>query len=183
METEAANLDVTQQRARIVTTGIGSNGKSRVVSDELGAVRFIAPVVTSTILWETTSVPVIVGVDEGPSQDRYIPVEGGLRVFHVSFAPDNMVDAAARHELNDVTGLEQTSEDRAVGFHTTPTVDVLTVVTGELYCLLDEGEVLLRAGDTLVQRATTHSWSNRTDQIVLAVAVMVSARDADGRKV
>jgi mannose-6-phosphate isomerase-like protein (cupin superfamily) len=177
------SLDVTGHQARVVTTGVDATGRSRVVSDELGPVRFPAPVATSTIVWETTSVPVILGKDVGPSQDWYLPKVGGLRVFHIAFAPDASIDAEARHEHLNATSLEQTSQDRPLGFHTTPTVDVLTVISGELYCLLDDAEVLLRQGDTLVQRGTAHSWSNRTDQIVLAVATMVSAEDASGREV
>lgn len=173
--------DVMQHQARVVTTGIDTNGRSRVISDELGPVRFPAPVATSTIVWETTSVPVILGADDGPSAEWYLPKVGGLRVFHVAFAPDASIDSGARHEHLKATTLEQASNDRPLGFHTTPTVDVLTVISGELYCLLDDTEVLLRQGDTLVQRATAHSWSNRTDQIVLAVATMVSAEDAAGR--
>ena len=168
-------------RARVVVTGVNDKGRSKVISDSPGEVRFPAPVATSTIVWETPTVPVVLGPDEDPSPDWYLPKVGGLRVFHVSFAPDASIDTAGRHEHLDSTGLEQTSDDRPLGFHTTPTVDVLTVVSGELYCLLDEGEVLLRPGDTLVQRGTAHSWSNRTDQIVVAVATMVSAVDDERR--
>jgi mannose-6-phosphate isomerase-like protein (cupin superfamily) len=168
-------------RARVVVTGLDANGRSAVLSDSLGEVRFPAPVATSTIMWETQAVPVVLGPDEDPSPDWYLPKVGGLRVFHVSFAPDSAIDTEGRHEHLGATGLTQTSDDRPLGFHTTPTVDVLTVVSGELYCLIDEGEILLRQGDTLVQRGTAHSWSNRTDQIVVAVATMISAVDEDGR--
>lgn len=176
------STDVMKHEARVVVTGLGPGGKSRVVSDGMGAVRFPAPVATSTIAWETASVPVVLGHDPGPSQDWYLPKAGGLRVFIVAFAPDADVDTAARHEHLGATGLEQAGNTRPLGFHTTPTVDILTVISGELYCLLDEGEVLLKQGDTLVQRATPHSWSNRTDQIVLACAAMVSAVDEEGRE-
>lgn len=173
--------NVMNQQARVVTTGFSREGKSRVISDADGPVRFPAPVATSTIAWETKSVPVVLGNDTGPSPDWYLPKVGGLRVFIVSFAPDSAIDEAGRHAHLSSTGLEQAGDTRDLGFHTTPTVDILTVVKGELYCLLDEGEVLLKQGDTLVQRATPHSWSNRTSDIVLACAVMVSAVDAEGR--
>lgn len=174
--------DVMDSRARVVVTGLDEQGRSVVLSDSEGQVRFPAPVATSTILWETTAAPVVLGPDVDPSPDWYLPKVGGLRVFHVSFAPDSAIDTEGRHEHLSSTGLEQTSDDRPLGFHTTPTVDVLTVVSGELWCLVDGGEILLRQGDTLVQRGTAHSWSNRTDQIVVAVATMVSAVDADGRE-
>lgn len=173
--------DVMDSRARVVITGIDADGRSGVVSDGVGEVRFPAPVATSTIVWDTPSVPVVLGPDEAPSPDHYLPLVGGLRVFHVSFAPDAAIDTAGRHEHLGATGLDQAGDDRPLGFHTTPTVDVLTVVSGELYCLLDHGEVRLGEGDTLVQRGTAHSWSNRTDRVVVAVATMVSAVDDDGR--
>ena len=173
--------NVMDQQARVVVTGFSPEGKSRVISDGNGSVRFPAPVATSTIAWETVSVPVVLGNDAGPSQDWYLPKECGLRVFIVSFAPDSAIDEAGRHEHLSSTGLEQDGNARDLGFHTTPTVDVLTVVRGEVYCLLDEEEVLLKQGDTLVQRATPHAWSNRTNEIVLACAVMVPAVNADGR--
>ena len=168
-------------QARVVVTGFSPEGKSKVISDANGPVRFPAPVATSTIAWESVTVPVVLGEDKGPSPDWYLPPVGGLRVFIVSFAPDSALDEAGRREHLSSTGLEQAGDTRDLGFHTTPTVDVLTVVKGEIYCLLDEEEVLLKQGDTLVQRATPHSWSNRTDDVVLACAVMVSAVDAEGR--
>lgn len=174
--------EVMNHEARVVVTGFGPEQRSRVLSDGIGAVRFPAPVATSTIAWETLSVPVKLGSDGPPSPDWYLPHVGGLRVFIVAFAPDSSLDEAGRHEHLDATGLEQASTSRPLGFHTTPTVDVLTVIRGELYCLLDDGEVLLKQGDTLVQRATPHSWSNRTEEIVLACATMVSAVDDDERQ-
>jgi mannose-6-phosphate isomerase-like protein (cupin superfamily) len=176
--------DVLNHQARVVVTGFGPEQRSKVVSDEMGPVRFPAPVATSTIAWETLSVPVKLGSDQPPSQDWYLPHVGGLRVFIVAFAPDSSLDEAARQEHLDANALEdEPGSDRPLGFHTTPTVDVLTVIKGELYCLLDDGEVLLQQGDTIVQRATAHSWSNRTDEIVLACATMISAVDDDGRQI
>jgi len=53
---------------------------------------------------------------------------------------------------------------RHPGMHKTRTVDYCIVFSGEIWAVLDEGEVLLRAGDCLVQRGTHHAWSNRTDE-------------------
>jgi uncharacterized cupin superfamily protein len=49
------------------------------------------------------------------------------------------------------------------------------VLSGEIYALMDEGEVLLRAGDVLVQRGTNHAWSNRTDAPAYLAFVLVDA--------
>ena len=49
------------------------------------------------------------------------------------------------------------------------------MLSGEIYALMDEGEVLLRAGDVLVQRGTHHAWSNRTDAPAYLAFVLVDA--------
>jgi hypothetical protein len=54
-------------------------------------------------------------------------------------------------------------------------VDYALVLSGEIWALMDEGETLLRAGDTLVQRGTNHAWSNRGDQPCLVAFILVSA--------
>jgi quercetin dioxygenase-like cupin family protein len=54
-------------------------------------------------------------------------------------------------------------------------VDYAIVLSGEIYALMDEGEVLLRAGDVLVQRGTHHAWSNRTDEPARLAFVLIDA--------
>jgi hypothetical protein len=39
---------------------------------------------------------------------------------------------------------------------------------------MDEGETRLEAGDCLVQRATNHAWSNRSDEPCLVAFILVS---------
>ncbi len=41
--------------------------------------------------------------------------------------------------------------------------------------VLDEGEVLLKAGDVLIQRATNHAWSNRGERPCRIAFVLVDA--------
>lgn len=54
------------------------------------------------------------------------------------------------------------SGDRPPFMHRTESVEAVLVLRGEMTMLIDEGEeVVLRAGDTLVQRATNHAWVNR----------------------
>ena len=40
---------------------------------------------------------------------------------------------------------------------------------------LDEGETLMRPGDSVVHRGITHAWSNRSDRPATVVSVMISA--------
>ena len=64
---------------------------------------------------------------------------------------------------------------RHPGFHKTSSVDYAIVLSGEIYALMDEGEVLLKAGDVLVQRGTNHAWSNRTDAPAYLAFVLIDA--------
>ena len=45
----------------------------------------------------------------------------------------------------------------------------------KIYALMDEGEVLLKAGDVLIQRGTSHAWSNRTEQPCCVAFVLIDA--------
>ena len=64
---------------------------------------------------------------------------------------------------------------RHPGMHKTSTVDYAIVLSGEIYALMDEGEVLLAAGDVLIQRGTNHAWSNRTDAPAYVAFVLIDA--------
>jgi quercetin dioxygenase-like cupin family protein len=55
----------------------------------------------------------------------------------------------------------------------------MTVLDGEVYAVLEEGETLLRAGDTMIQRGTRHAWSNRSDHPVTVVTTMLPATRGD----
>jgi hypothetical protein len=39
---------------------------------------------------------------------------------------------------------------------------------------MDEGEVLLKAGDLIVQRATMHNWENRGTEPCIIVFVLIA---------
>jgi hypothetical protein len=64
---------------------------------------------------------------------------------------------------------------RHPGMHRTKTLDYAIVLSGEIHAVLDESEVLLKAGDVLVQRATNHAWSNRTEKPCVIAFVLIDA--------
>jgi naringenin degradation protein FdeH len=63
-----------------------------------------------------------------------------------------------------------------VALHATHTVDYVIVLSGELVLLLGETEILLKAGDAVVQRATPHGWANRSSEPCTVAAVLLSLR-------
>jgi hypothetical protein len=42
--------------------------------------------------------------------------------------------------------------------------------------MLDDGEVCLKQGDVLIQRGTSHAWSNRSKNRCLLLATMLDAK-------
>lgn len=67
--------------------------------------------------------------------------------------------------------------------HRTESVDVVMVLRGEMTMLVPDGEdILLRAGDTLVQRATDHAWVNRGPEPCRVMFLMLAGRLTDDLK-
>jgi mannose-6-phosphate isomerase-like protein (cupin superfamily) len=60
--------------------------------------------------------------------------------------------------------------------HNTDTVDYVVVMTGRIHMEMDDGaEVVLDAGNVMVQRGTNHSWHNRGDVPCRIAVVLVDA--------
>jgi quercetin dioxygenase-like cupin family protein len=53
------------------------------------------------------------------------------------------------------------------------------MMTGEVWLILDDEEVCLKAGDVCVQRGTIHAWSNRTPEPCLIAVVLLDADPLD----
>ena len=65
--------------------------------------------------------------------------------------------------------------------HRTQSLDFAIVLSGEIYLVLDDSETLLKAGDVVIQCATNHAWSNRSDKPCRMAFVMVGAESPAGR--
>jgi quercetin dioxygenase-like cupin family protein len=59
-------------------------------------------------------------------------------------------------------------------WHKTDSIDYAIVLSGELYMQLDEGEVHLKPGDTVIQRGTIHNWVNRGPEPVLIAFILIA---------
>ena len=55
----------------------------------------------------------------------------------------------------------------------------IVILSGEIWALMDEEEVLMRPGDCLIQRGTNHAWSNRSSEPCRFLAVLVDAAPLD----
>ena len=63
--------------------------------------------------------------------------------------------------------------------HRTASIDYGIVLSGEITLILDDSEVILRAGDVVVQRGTDHAWANRGDVPARVVFVLVDGEFDD----
>ena len=171
------------ERVRRVVTGHGTRGQSLFVLDGLaGNVKEMEsmPGLALTDLWETQGVPAD-NTEERDAADRPVklePPKNGTIFRIVEFPPDSAwKDGADGGEAFSSIGAghasDKGSEDPMM--HKTATVDYLVVVKGEIWAVLEEGEVCLRQGDVMIQRGTNHSWSVRTDEPCVLAAVLVDA--------
>jgi mannose-6-phosphate isomerase-like protein (cupin superfamily) len=168
---------------RRVVTGYDSRGCSVVLLDGESPHSFLlekAGGLRLTELWETRSAP----ADNAGSRDaadherRIEPVNGGTVFRIIEYPPDRVRLKTLAPEFFHSMGARaaEAATRRHPGMHKTDTVDYCVVLSGEIWAVLDEGEVLLRAGDCLVQRGTNHAWSNRTEEPCVIAFVLVAAK-------
>ena len=66
-------------------------------------------------------------------------------------------------------------------WHVTDSIDFAVVVSGEIDMQLDEGEVHLKAGDVLVQRATIHNWVNRGKEPCIIAFILIATEGGQSK--
>jgi len=179
---------------RRVVTGHDSQGKGIVISDGPAPYVHTIPVrpgYFSTDIFRTDKTPAEVNVHAvettlGPR--RQLPVKNGtvLRINH--FPPETEgianMDAEASKKLFASLGNEAASTFSKTGrhplMHRTETIDYAIVLNGEITMLLDESEVLLKAGDILVQCGTNHAWVNRSNASCSVAFILIDGKNEEG---
>ncbi len=167
---------------RRVVTGHDANGRSIVLIDDApnAAVLDKAGGLRLTELWTTSETPADVSKpgDRARRQRRIEPDPRGSVFRVIEYPPDSERLKSLKPEEHFASmGVQaaNAAKRRHPGMHRTKTIDYAIVLSGEIYAVLDEGEVLLKAGDVLVQQATNHAWSNRTDKPAVIAFVLIDA--------
>ena len=174
---------------RRVVTGHDARGRSIFVSDAPSPHVLTIPGrpdFALTNLWVTDRAPASNAGNADAANRRVVlePPRSGAIFRIVEFPPDQAPGGFDRKAAFAAMGAHRAMDpdaSRHPGMHKTDTVDFALVLSGEIWALMDEGETLLRAGDTLVQRGTNHAWSNRSDQPCLVAFILVSAAALGGR--
>lgn len=125
---------------RFVVIGVGEDGRSKVVEvrDIAAGMTPRLPGVAWNCAWSTTQQPPEIPWPRRGQDAEWMDIElppGATRWALFTFEP----------------GL-------TTPLHHTATLDYDVVLEGEVILGLDEGEILLRAGDCLMMPATMHSW-------------------------
>ena len=170
---------------RRVVTGHNAEGKSVFVADGPTPHVFQRSPGSAIVmeLCETQTTPASNrGNDDAIARGFRLPPPKNGSVFRIiEYPPDAerlQALAAERAGPDDGSGWLQAADKgaaRHLGFHKTNSVDYAIVLSGEIYALMDQGEVLLKAGDVLIQRGTNHAWSNRTDAPCYVAFVLIDA--------
>lgn len=152
--------DAVIQKIRRVVTGHDAQGRSVVLSDGNARVHPLGRAGMSLgDIWATSDSPPRVTPDEPD------PVGEAL-------------DFAIKDRGTRLRILESTPGGGTVEpwMHRTNTIDYCYVIEGEMVLLLDDGaEVILRQGDTAIQRGTNHAWLNRSGATCRMLFVMIGA--------
>jgi quercetin dioxygenase-like cupin family protein len=168
-------------QARRVITGVDEKGRSTVVGDEVTPRRVAAAAFTVCDIWETQKLPIPLNTAAAVGEVSIFPPNGGFAFRVCSFPPDSEYDKKAGYEesLAAIQGAETfEAQSKIPGMHIHDTLDIVTVISGELHCVLETGETLLRQGDSIIMHGVMHSWSNKTDKPVLLTSLMMSASHA-----
>ena len=143
-----------------VVTGHDQDGKSVFVS--IGEPPHTVALEHGTQLtycWKTSGTPVVpaTGSDPTLAVSSIYPTLGEIS-FGIVQVPGNVQGS----------------------MHTTDTVDYITIVSGEIWLVLDDGgEVHLTPGDCVIQNGTRHAWHTRTPEPCVFVGVVVGAKRQD----
>jgi mannose-6-phosphate isomerase-like protein (cupin superfamily) len=170
---------------RCVVTGQNGSGKAVFVRDAL-----VAPIALALLpgfefhrLWGSESVVKLPSNGTPLPHPGYFPPKGGFRFGFFTIPPEtetartpaNLASAFAEPQQR-LPGMAEVLEPQNPGMHTTDTVDFDVIVSGEVYLELDDGsEVLLKAGDCVVQNGTRHAWRNRSAANCVIAVTLVGA--------
>jgi hypothetical protein len=158
---------------RIITID-GENDKSYALADEdlqSPLLDLARPGFFRQKIWMTDSSPAkiqdVSWVDAAP--ELLEPLAGGS-IFHIyQFPPDkiwreniNPRKIAEYFKSSNAEHLIHQSEGAHPYMQKTDTLDLCVILKGSITLILDTTEVDLHEGDSIVQRATRHAWSNRS---------------------
>ena len=175
-------MSVSTFEVRRLVTGVNANGKSCIVTDAPSPhVTFLNDPGSFACadIWRTDSaIPPARAEDGLRAPTTLAPPPGGTIFRVMRFPPET--EREGGFAPGDRSGEEALAgQDTSIHplMHKTRSVDYALVLSGEIWAIMEDGEALMRSGDVLVQRATSHSWANRSTEPCIIAFVLIDARD------
>jgi mannose-6-phosphate isomerase-like protein (cupin superfamily) len=178
---------------RRVVTGHDARGCATVIADAPCPHIRTSPLragVAYTNLWQTDRTPAPIHGPADPVTDamKLEPPPDGCNFRYVEFEPESeqlrrASAESARAAFATMGGAQHALTQEANAphpwMHRTKSVDFGIVISGEIYLIVDDREVLLRVGDVCIQRGTNHAWANRSKENCVMAFVLI---DGDPRQ-
>jgi quercetin dioxygenase-like cupin family protein len=148
---------------RRVVLGVGPDGRSCVTSDAPTPTVHTFPGLegyATVEVWSSDAMPPPIGGDDPTTAHTALDTDlppGATRFLVIEFPPGGVVPAF---------------------MHATDTVDYIVVLDGWITLELEEGEVRLGPGDTVIQRAERHAWRADGPEPCRLAVVMLSTKEA-----
>lgn len=173
---------------RRVVAGHDAQGRSALLCDS--AVPNYFPRATGTCfyeLWTLDRVPTGLSgsADAGAAGRPFMhspPANGAhWRITHSPVKRVEIISKAEQAKLdaeNATGGTQRLQGARHEGMHRTPSIDYAMCLEGERHLVLEDSDVLINAGDVVVQLGNWHSWENRSGVPVLMSYVMIGGEFA-----
>lgn len=118
-------------------------------------------------IWATNSMPVDIHTSAKIEDSFYPQLHPNGSLFrYVHIPPDTEVKKYFEPQPGSPHPL----------MHKTETLDYIIIISGEVYLVMEDSETLLKPGDIVIQCATNHAWSNRTDQPCIQLAILLDAK-------
>lgn len=163
---------------RRVVTGVGTDGRSTVISDGVPPVAFIGRA--------SSFAPSLVKGD--PAHVSAGPGEGLVRELwglpdDPSVTTDDPTVGLTEPDFNTPAGatkwiITEMGPGLDVPMHHTPTIDYGLVIAGDVEIGLETGGILLNAGDAVVVNGVKHSWHAGPKGCLIAT-VLVGLRESE----
>ena len=156
---------------RRIVTGHDETGAPVIASDGQAESSFLGRSTSS--MWFLQQHPLTVndGGDEPEGMTDFVPPPGGISWRFFTLKPSG---GKAIGPTDD----PRFDQDR-VGFHATPTIDFIEIISGQIRLELNDHWVELSAGDCVIQRGTWHRWIVIGDEPCRFSAIMLAATDGD----
>jgi quercetin dioxygenase-like cupin family protein len=175
---------------RRVVTGHDKSGKAIVISDGFAPVvktNSIRPGYRGTDIWKTNAAPAPITADEpdptlGPRTLHPAPKGTVIRITELAPETEELrnLNADKVRSVFAAAGAEAASTFKPGArhplMHRTETIDYAVVLEGEITLVLDDQDVVLKAGDVVIQRGNNHSWSNRSEKMCRMLYVLIDGR-------